>query len=98
MMEKKYRVYVCAGVNCSASGRALLLQALETAIWSCALDSEVEVRASACQDRCELAPNIKIWPGPFLYSRLTPATVRLIVEQHLRDGQPVVELLSPAHR
>ena len=91
--EKTYRVYLCGGPNCSASGRDELLKTLEDELWAWQLDAEVEVRVSACQDRCDFAPNITIWPGPFRYSNLTPAAIARIVEQHLLNGQPVREFL-----
>ena len=91
--EKRYRIYLCGGPNCTASGRDQLLKTLEDELWAWQLDDEVEVRVSACQDRCDFAPNITIWPGPFRYSNLTPEAIVRIVEQHLLNGQPVRELL-----
>src|SRR5262245_43789457 len=91
MDEKKYRVYICGGVNCTPRGRDALLRALEDELWAQQLDGDVEVRVSSCQSRCDFAPNITIWPGPWRYSLLTPEAVRRIVTQHLRDGQPVDE-------
>ncbi|HNP71976.1 MAG TPA: (2Fe-2S) ferredoxin domain-containing protein [Kouleothrix sp.] len=92
--EKQYRVYVCGGSTCTPKGRDALLRALEDALWACQIDGAVDVRVSGCQDRCDYAPNLTIWPGPYHYSRLTPAAVRQIVERHLRGGQPVAELLT----
>jgi (2Fe-2S) ferredoxin len=94
--EKKYRIYLCGGANCSASGRDELLKMLENELWAWQLDDEVEVRISACQDRCDFAPNITVWPGPFRYSNLTPAAIKQIVEQHLLNGQPVRAFLFHA--
>ena len=53
----------------------------------------MDVRVSGCQDRCDYAPNITIWPGPYHYSNLTPAAIEQIVEQHLLKGEPVREFL-----
>ena len=91
--EKRYRIYLCGGPNCTASGRDQLLKTLEDELWAWQLDGEVEVRVSACQDRCDFAPNITVWPGPFRYSNLTPEAIARIVEQHLLNGQPVREFL-----
>lgn len=95
MDEKSYRVYVCGNIHCVASGKAALLHALEAAVATLALGDSVEVRVSGCQNQCDFAPNIKVWPGPFQYIRLTPDAVRRIVVEHLRDGQPVAALLNP---
>ena len=53
------------------------------------LDDLVDVRVSGCQDRCDYAPNVTIWPGPYHYSNLTPAAIEQIVAQHLLKGEPV---------
>ena len=89
--EKKYRIYLCGGPNCTAKGRDKLLRALEDALWACELDDVVDVRVSGCQDRCDFAPNMTVWPGPVHYSILTPEAIEQIVEQHLVRGEPVGE-------
>ena len=91
---KKYRVYLCGGSSCTANGRDALLRTLEEELWAWQLEDEVEVRVSGCQDRCDYSPNLKVWPGPFHYSRLTPDSIKRIVEQHLLHDQPVVEFLT----
>jgi (2Fe-2S) ferredoxin len=96
--EKTYRVYLCGGPNCTASGRDALLETLEDELWAWQLEDEVEVRVSGCQDRCDFAPNITVWPGPFHYSNLTPEAIMRIVEQHLLNDQPVPEFLRRAAR
>ena len=93
MEEKRYRVYVCGNLHCRANGGERVLRALEQAVWLQRLDGEVEVRVSGCQSRCDHGPNLTVWPGPFRYTRLTPQDAQRIVEQHLRDGVAVAELL-----
>ncbi len=87
--EKKFRVYLCGGSSCTPKGRDALLRALEDALWVAQLDNLVDVRVSGCQDRCDYAPNVTIWPGPYHYSNLTPAAIEQIVAQHLLKGEPV---------
>ena len=94
--EKKYRLYLCGGPDCTANGRDELLRALEDELWAWQREDEVEVRVSACQDHCEFAPNLTVWPGPFHYARLTPTAIASIVEHHLLNGQPVREFLLEA--
>lgn len=98
MSDKRYRVYLCGGPNCTAGGREQLLRTLEDELWAWQLDGEVEVRVSGCQDRCDFAPNLTVWPGPFHYASLTPEAVARIVEQHLAGGAPVAELLTEERR
>jgi NADH-quinone oxidoreductase subunit F len=91
--EKKFRIYLCGGPNCTAKGRDKLLQALDDELWAWELDGEVDVRVSGCQDRCDFAPNLTLWPGPFHYSILTTEAIKQIVERHLVRGEPVQEYL-----
>jgi (2Fe-2S) ferredoxin len=91
--EKRYRIYLCGGPNCTAGGRDALLKKLEEELWAWQLEDEVEVRVSGCQDRCDFASNITVWPGPFHYSNLSPDGLARIVEQHLLKGEPVREFL-----
>lgn len=93
MEEKKYRVYLCGGPHCTPRGRGALARELDDALWACKLDSDVDVRISGCQNRCNYGPNMTVWPGPVRYSGLTPAAIRRIVAEHLRDGVPVAEWL-----
>lgn len=94
MADTLYRIYLCGGSTCTPRGRDALLRALEDELWAQHLDDKVEVRVSGCQDRCDYAPNLTVWPGPYHYSQLTPAAVREIVQQHLAQGQPVAAWLS----
>lgn len=89
MSDKRYRIYLCGGPNCTPKGRDILLRALEDALWTYQLDAVVDVRVSGCQDRCDFAPNMTVWPGPYHYSQLTPDAVRQIVVQHLVHNEPV---------
>jgi (2Fe-2S) ferredoxin len=94
MTGKKYRIYLCGGPNCTAAGREKLLKTLEDELWAWQLDGEVEIRVSGCQDRCDYAPNLTLWPGPYHYATLTPDAIAKIVEQHLLHGTPVDEWLA----
>jgi NADP-reducing hydrogenase subunit HndC len=96
--EKKYRIYLCGGPHCTAQGRDRLAQTLDDELWAWQLDDQVEVRVSGCQDRCDVAPNMTVWPGPWHYARLTPDAIVRIVEQHLLRGEPVTELLNDQQR
>lgn len=95
MTEQRFRIYVCSGPNCTPSGRDAIVRALEDALWECGLDGAVELRMSGCQSRCELAPNLTVWPGPVRYSALSREAAGRIVREHLRDGVPVAEYLAP---
>jgi (2Fe-2S) ferredoxin len=93
MQEKRFRIYLCAGMHCTPRGRDALLRVLEDALWANAIDGDVEIRSSSCLNRCNFGPNITIWTGPARYSDLTAAKIRQIVVEHLVAGVPVEGLL-----
>jgi (2Fe-2S) ferredoxin len=95
MNEKRFRIYLCGGPHCTPGGRDAIARALEDALWEFGLDGDVELRVSGCQSRCELAPNLTVWPGPVRYSSLSRESAQRIVREHLRDGTPVAEYLAP---
>lgn len=92
MTEKRFRIYLCAGMHCTPRGRDALLRVLEDALWNSSIDTEVEIRSSSCLNRCAFGPNMTIWPGPVRYSDLTATKIRQIVAEHLVAGT-VVETL-----
>jgi (2Fe-2S) ferredoxin len=91
MNDATHRIYLCAGPHCTAYGRTALRQTLIHALWLHSLNQTVELRDSGCQNRCELAPNLTIWPGPYHYVHLDAARIVRIVTEHLRNGQPFAD-------
>jgi (2Fe-2S) ferredoxin len=86
--ERRFRLYLCAAIHCSAAGRAAVHRALAQQIAEAGLGDAVELRDSGCQNRCEDAPNLTVWPGPVRYRRLRPADVARLVIDQLRGGEP----------
>ena len=93
--QKPWRIYLCGGMNCGPLSRAKLERALDDALWSLQIDTEVDVRISSCQNRCEFAPNMTIWPGPFRYCLLTPERIYRILAEHVCSASPITEWLIP---
>ena len=93
--EKSWRIYLCAGINCSPLSRSVLQRAVDDALWEFQLDHAVDLRMSSFQSRCELAPNMTILPGPFRYSQLTPDRIQRIIAEHFFNNAPLILWLSP---
>lgn len=53
----------------------------------------VRVNQAGCLDRCELGPCMVIYPEGIWYKIETNADVDMILEQHVRDGNRVPELM-----
>lgn len=55
----------------------------------------VRINASGCLDRCELGPSVVVYPEGVWYTCKTTDDVDRILEDHIRDGRPVDDLLMP---
>jgi (2Fe-2S) ferredoxin len=53
------------------------------------------MEASGCLGQCNIGPTVRVIPDEIWYYRVTPEDVPLIVEQHLKQGEPVQEKLNP---
>lgn len=55
----------------------------------------VRVNAAGCLDRCEHGPCLLIYPEGIWYHAGDEAAMAAILEQHVRDGERVAELIIP---
>ena len=84
------KVFVCLYVNCLRHGSEAVLQAFqENPV------ADVEVIASVCQGQCNMGATIRVLPDNIWYCRVKPEDVTEIVQQHLKNGEPVDRLLHP---
>jgi (2Fe-2S) ferredoxin len=84
--ERRYRVHLCFGPNCTDRGSRQLLPILEQALRQADLSEQVEVLATTCRNRCDYGPSLNVYPGPVFYNEITGDAVAEIVERHLRHG------------
>ena len=54
------------------------------------------VTQTGCIGPCGVGPNVLIYPEGVMYSGVTKEDVPTIIEQHLKGGEPVKELLVPS--
>ena len=83
-------VIVCQYRSCQANGSAEVLEAFQAA-----KVAGVEVTSSGCQGMCSSGPTVRIVPEETWYCRVQPSDVPVIVEEHLKGGQPVEAKLNP---
>lgn len=89
--QPKYRcVVVCQNTSCLRNGSAEVLQAFRDA--KC---SGVTVNPSGCLGQCSSGPTVRVSPDEIWYCRVKPTDVPVIVEQHLKGGEPVEAKLHP---
>ena len=81
--------------SCAAAGSEKLRDYMKVRTKEMAL-GRVRVNIAGCLDRCELGPCVVIYPEGIWYKIESTADVDAILEQHLRDGRRVAELLLPS--
>lgn len=57
----------------------------------------VRVNKAGCMDRCAAGPVAVVYPEAVWYSYVDISDIDEIVESHLKSGQIVERLLTPAH-
>lgn len=58
---------------------------------------QVRVNKAGCLDRCAAGPVAVVYPEAVWYSYVDSSDIDEIVESHLKNGQVVQRLLTPAH-
>jgi (2Fe-2S) ferredoxin len=58
---------------------------------------KVRVNKAGCLDRCAAGPVAVVYPEGVWYSYVDEQDIDEIVESHLKNGQVVTRLLTPAH-
>ncbi len=87
--ERRYRVHLCFGPNCTERGSNSLLPVLEQAVIEAGLAGNVEILATTCRDRCDYGPSLNVYPGPVFYNQVDEAAIRDIVKRHLAGNEVV---------
>ncbi|MBM7866145.1 NADH-quinone oxidoreductase subunit NuoF [Heliobacterium gestii] len=89
----RWRLLVCAGTGCIASGGRPVLEALQGAVAERGMAEDVQIALTGCHGFCEQGPIVVVEPGKTFYRRVSAADVPEIVEAHLVGGQVVERLL-----
>lgn len=87
------QVLVCGGTGCTSSGSRKVIEALEKSLKEHELEKEVLVVKTGCFGLCALGPIMIVYPEGAFYSQATPEGVSRIVEEHLKNGNVVTDLL-----
>ncbi len=90
MNSSKKQVLICQNRTCRRQGS----QQVTAAFQQYSLEG-VEIKKSGCLGECGNGVMVLILPEEIWYWHITPSRVPLIVEQHLKENSPVIELLDP---
>ena len=87
------QILVCGGTGCTSSGSKKVIEALESELAKQGLDKEVLVVKTGCFGLCALGPIMIVYPEGAFYSQATPEGVIKIVDEHIKKGNIVKDLL-----
>ncbi len=87
------QILVCGGTGCTSSGSKKVIAALESELAKHGLEKEVLVVKTGCFGLCALGPIMIVYPEGAFYAQATPEGVARVVEEHIKNGNIVKELL-----
>lgn len=97
MGEYKRHMLVCVGPRCTQHGESQqLFDSLGEKFKAAGIDSgELRVKRtrSYCFATCKSGPVLCVQPDGIWYYNVTPVNLDRIIEQHLKNGQPVEDLI-----
>ena len=86
-------VLICGGTGCTSSDSEKLIAKMKEELARVGLDKEVNVVRTGCFGLCALGPIMIVYPEGSFYSRVNVEDIPRIVEEHLKGGKVVKELL-----
>ena len=91
--EGHFDVALCLGTSCISSGAEKVRDALLEEIEKQGLTDRVKLIKTGCNGYCAAGPIMVVYPGGYLYLRVTEYDVQEIVYQHFLNGRPVERLM-----
>ena len=86
-------VLICGGTGCTSSDSEKLIAKMREELAKAGLDKEIKVVRTGCFGLCALGPIMIVYPEGSFYSRVKVEDIPRIVEEHLKGGKVVKELL-----
>lgn len=87
-------VLVCKGGDCSKKGGRETKKALKSELRAAGMNGDVRVDSVECLGLCKQGPNVIVYPEGSWYLGLKERDVPEVVEEHLKDGEPVERLAA----
>ncbi len=86
-------VLVCGGTGCTSSGSMKIIEELEKQLAAQGLTDKVQIVKTGCFGLCAKGPIMIVYPEGSFYSMVQVEEISRIVEEHLKNGNPVKEFL-----
>jgi len=79
--------------SCASKGAAEVYEAFAKQFEREGLFGRFALTTTGCLGPCMKGPTVMVYPDGVMYAQLKPEDVPTIIEQHLKDGEPVESLL-----
>ncbi len=86
-------VLVCGGTGCDSSGSKKIIECLKAEIEKAGLQDKVNVITTGCFGLCARGPIMIVYPEGSFYAHASVERIPEIVEEHLKNGNPVKKYL-----
>ena len=86
-------VLICGGTGCDSSGSKKIVEFLKEEIAKAGLQDKVNVITTGCFGLCALGPIMIVYPEGTFYAKASVEKIPEIVEEHLKNGNPVKKYL-----
>lgn len=101
MSKPEVHVFVCLNQrepgdlrgDCLSKGAAKVHAVLKDGVKSAGLDAKIRVNKAGCLDQCARGVVMVVYPEGTWYQHVTPHGARRILQEHLKAGVPVKDLL-----
>lgn len=97
--QDKYKamLMICAGTGCVSAGSMTLYDLLVKELKKRGLKNEYLPVPTGCNGFCAQGPIIVVQPEGIFYQKVKEKDIPVIIEQHLKGGNPVEDLLYKDH-
>lgn len=86
-------VLICGGTGCDSSGSKKIVECLKDEIAKAGLQDKVNVITTGCFGLCARGPIMIVYPEGSFYAHASVDRIPEIVEEHLKNGNPVKKYL-----
>lgn len=85
--SSKSKVLICQKSACRKRGATKVCQQVEATLAATGLTDTVQVKLTGCMDRCKAGPNMVVMPDKQRYTKVKPAQVPGLIEQHFHHDE-----------
>ena len=91
--EGRFDVALCMGTSCISSGSQDVRDALLEELEKQGLTDKVKLIKTGCNGYCAAGPIMVVYPGAYLYLKVTPYDISELAYQHFMNNKPVERLM-----